>query len=51
MTERFATTPFGGGRMRAPIFRLGERVEKRRETLRENRAGANDTGKPINGAC
>ena len=45
MTERFATTPFGGGRMRAPIFRLGERVEKRRETLRENRAGANDTGK------
>ena len=27
------------------IFKLGERVEKRRETLRENRAGANDTGK------
>ncbi len=41
MTERFATTPFGGGRMSASNFRHREDVERRRAALKE---GGNDTG-------
>jgi replication initiation protein RepC len=42
MTERFATTPFGGGRMSAAIFQQRERVDRQRAALRQ---GGNDTGK------
>lgn len=45
MTERFATTPFGGGRMRAPVFLGREAVEARRRALREAGPGSNETGK------
>ncbi|WP_274631061.1 plasmid replication protein RepC [Arvimicrobium flavum] len=45
MTERFATTPFGGGRISASFFRMREEVERKRTALREGRAGTNDTGK------
>jgi len=45
MTERFATTPFGGGRMSASFFRAREAVERRRQDLKDSGAGANDTGK------
>lgn len=42
MTEQFATTPFGGGRVRAADFRRREAIDKRRAALRE---GGNDTGR------
>ncbi|MGB3388894.1 MAG: plasmid replication protein RepC [Pseudaminobacter sp.] len=42
MTERFATTPFGGGRMSAAIFQQREQVDRRRAALKE---GGNDTGR------
>lgn len=42
MTQRFATTPFGGGRMTAAIFQQAEAVERRRAALSE---GGNDTGR------
>lgn len=42
MTQRFATTPFGGGRMTAAIFQQGLAVERRRASLAE---GGNDTGR------
>jgi replication initiation protein RepC len=42
MTERFATTPFGGGRVRAADFQRRETVERQRSALKE---GGNDTGR------
>lgn len=42
MTERFATTPFGGARISASIFRKQQYIERKREAVRE---GGNDTGK------
>jgi replication initiation protein RepC len=42
MTQRFATTPFGGGRMTAAIFQHGLAVERRRASLS---GGGNDTGR------
>lgn len=42
MTERFATTPFGGGRMSAAIFQQREQVNRRRAALKQ---GGNDTGR------
>ena len=45
MTERFATTPFGGGRMSASIFRQREQVERRRAALKDGANGQNDTGR------
>lgn len=44
MTERYATTPFGGAPMRASIFRANEAVEKRRAALRAGQGG-NDAGR------
>lgn len=43
MTERLATTPFGGGRMRADIFALQQRTAKRQQALAAGEGG-NDTG-------
>ncbi|MEO3999343.1 plasmid replication protein RepC [Mesorhizobium sp. CAU 1732] len=42
MTDRFATTPFGGGRVRAADFQRRETVERQRSALKE---GGNDTGR------
>src|SRR5690606_12298163 len=42
MTERFATTPFGGGRYGIADFRQREAVNRRRA---EVKAGGNDTGR------
>ena len=42
MTERFATTPFGGGRISASIVRMQQDIERKRDAVR---AGGNDTGK------
>ncbi|TYR37141.1 replication initiation protein RepC [Mesorhizobium microcysteis] len=42
MMDRFATTPFGGGRVRAADFRRRETIDRRRAALN---AGGNDTGK------
>ncbi|MEO3388749.1 plasmid replication protein RepC [Mesorhizobium sp. CAU 1741] len=42
MTDRFATTPFGGGRVGIADFRRRDVVEKRRAALKE---GGNDTGR------
>lgn len=42
MTERFATTPFGGGRMSAAIFQQRERITRQRAAAKE---GGNDTGR------
>lgn len=42
MTERFATTPFGGARISAAQFRHREAVDRRRAELNE---GGNDTGR------
>lgn len=42
MTERFATTPFGGGRISVADFRRRETVDRRRAALKE---GGNDTGR------
>lgn len=44
MTERFATTPFGGGRIDASSFLQREQIDQRRKTLRQNKQGSNDTG-------
>ncbi|MCX8998257.1 plasmid replication protein RepC [Rhizobiaceae bacterium BDR2-2] len=43
MTERLATTPFGGGRMRADIFALQQRTARRQDEIAAGRGG-NDTG-------
>lgn len=43
MTERLATTPFGGGRMRADIFALQQRTAQRQATIAAGKGG-NDTG-------
>lgn len=43
MTERLATTPFGGGRMRAEIFALQQRTAKRQEAIASGKGG-NDSG-------
>lgn len=43
MTERLATTPFGGGRMRADIFALQQRTTQRQATIAAGKGG-NDTG-------
>lgn len=46
MTERFATTPFGGARVSASSFRQREAVEKRRKALQDGAgSGQNDTGR------
>ncbi|MCO5144885.1 MAG: replication initiation protein RepC [Aquamicrobium sp.] len=42
MTERFATTPFGGARVRASSFLQREAIDRRRAELGE---GGNDTGR------
>ena len=42
MTEHFATTPFGGGRVSAADFRRREDVERKRNALKQ---GGNDTGR------
>ncbi len=42
MTERFATTPFGGARFGASSFLRREAIEARRAALKE---GGNDTGR------
>lgn len=42
MTARFATTPFGGARMSASIFRKQQHIERQRTSLRD---GGNDTGR------
>ena len=42
MMERFATTPFGGGRVRAADFRRRDAIERRRAALDTH---GNDTGK------
>ena len=42
MSERFATTPFGGGRMRASIFQVQERTGQQRAAMKE---GANESGR------
>jgi replication initiation protein RepC len=42
MTERFATTPFGGARFGASSFLQREAIEARRAALKE---GGNDTGR------
>lgn len=42
MIERFATTPFGGGRVRASSFLQREAIDKRRAALA---SGGNDTGR------
>ncbi|MGE0283953.1 MAG: plasmid replication protein RepC, partial [Rhizobiaceae bacterium] len=44
MTERFATTPFGGGRMSAAKFRRHDEIERRRDAVRVGASG-NDTGR------
>lgn len=44
MTERYATTPFGGAPMRASIFQMNEAVELRRAALRAGEGG-NDSGR------
>lgn len=41
MTERLATTPFGGGRMRADIFSLQRRTTKRQEAIAAGHGGNN----------
>lgn len=41
MTERLATTPFGGGRMRANIFALQQRTMKRQEAIAAGHGGNN----------
>lgn len=43
MMERLATTPFGGGRMRADIFALQRRTAERQEAIAAGKGG-NDTG-------
>lgn len=43
MTERFATTPFGGGRISASSFLRREEIDQRRREIRSAR-GSNDTG-------
>ena len=46
MTQRLATTPFGGGRFTAADFQNEHWIERRREALRATgNAGANDTAK------
>jgi replication initiation protein RepC len=42
MTERFATTPFGGGRFTAASFQRREAIERQRSSVK---AGGNDTGR------
>lgn len=44
MTERFATTPFGGGRMSASSFLRRERIDQKRKSLKLESKGDNDTG-------
>lgn len=44
MTERFATTPFGGGRISASSFLRREEIDRAREQLRKEGKGGNDTG-------
>lgn len=41
MTERLATTPFGGGRLRADIFALQHRTMRRQEAIAAGRSGNN----------
>lgn len=41
MTERLATTPFGGGRMRADIFALQQRTAHRQAAIASGRTGDN----------
>ena len=43
MTERFATTPFGGGRISASSFLRREEIDQRRRQIKSAR-GSNDTG-------
>jgi replication initiation protein RepC len=43
MTERFATTPFGGGRITASSFLRREEIDQRRRSLKSGKGG-NDTG-------
>jgi len=43
MTERFATTPFGGGRISASSFLRREEINRRRREM-EGARGGNDTG-------
>src|SRR5690554_3405131 len=43
MTERFATTPFGGGRITASSFLRREEIDQRRRAL-QSANGRNDTG-------
>ncbi len=45
MTERFATTPFGGARMSASAFLQREAVDRQRAALKEAGEAANDTGR------
>lgn len=46
MTERFATTPFGGGRISASSFLHREAVDRQRAALKEGADGRpNDTGR------
>ena len=45
MTERFATTPFGGGRISASSFLHREAVDKRRAALKDGNGTSNDTGR------
>lgn len=44
MTERFATTPFGGGRISVSSFLRREKIDQRRRSLKQERRGGNDTG-------
>jgi len=43
MTERFATTPFGGGRISASSFLRREEINQRRREIKSAK-GSNDTG-------
>jgi len=43
MTERFATTPFGGGRISASSFLRREEIDQRRREIKSAK-GSNDTG-------
>ena len=45
MTERFATTPFGGARMSASAFLQREAVDRRRAALKQGGDAANDSGR------
>lgn len=45
MTERFATTPFGGARISASAFLQREAVDRRRAALKEAGDAANDGGR------